>query len=48
MPRQESRFDAPFWAVVMVALVAIGVTSMTFLAFESADRVTELSQRIPT
>jgi hypothetical protein len=46
--RDTGRFDAPFWGVLLFALLSIGVASLTFLALDSADRVTELGARIPT
>jgi hypothetical protein len=40
----RGRFDAPFWAVVVVALLMIGWGSATFVAMSSADRMVEISQ----
>ena len=41
----QSRFDAPFWAVVVLAALAIGWGSLTFLAVSSADHMLEITQR---
>lgn len=40
----RGRFDAPFWAVVLVAVLMIGWGSATFVAMSSADRMVEISQ----
>ena len=44
MMEDRARFDAPFWAVLIITALAIGWGSITFVAFLSADRMIEISQ----